>query len=129
MTSEEVLNQIYALINEYKTLKMVKEETKKDVSVFNATASFPIIWKRYPANRRDNKPKCLKIFKETVKNIEDFEKITKALEYYLGCNEDVQRGFIKLSSTWFGQGWEMWWEMSQEIPSSEGINKHFRRPQ
>lgn len=124
MTLEEKIKKVKELIDDI--IEEFKTPIKTNTTHFNTEEAFTTIWKKYPSNRRDNKPKCWKIFKETVKNQEDFSKITKALEHYLGCNEDVQRGFIKLSSTWFGQGWEMWWENSEETPSNIGLNKHLR---
>lgn len=116
MDAEQALLEISKILERYLTPSVVSEKK------FIALDEFQIVWSKYPSTRRDNKPKCLAVFLKTVKSHEDCDRITKALNYYLS-SDDVSRGYIKLSSTWFPQ-WETFWENYNDTKDTSGILKH-----
>ena len=125
MTPIEALKKIEKIIKETLGPEVLFIQDTK----FNQDEKFEELWKTYPASRRDCKPKCKEIFKKTVKSEEDYIKIKKALHYYINIipHEDVK--YIKLSGTWFNQGWETWYENANDTPITTGLNKHLGRAQ
>lgn len=67
-------------------------------------AWFDEVWGQYPV--KDGKKAAERHFRATVKTLEDFEAIKKALQNYL-ASDKVKKGFIKNGSTWFNN-WRDW---------------------
>jgi hypothetical protein len=65
---------------------------------------FEAIWEQYPS--KDGKKAAERHFRSSVKTLEDFEAIKRALKNYLG-SERVRKGFVKNGSTWFNN-WRDW---------------------
>lgn len=80
---------------------------------------FEVIWDQYPA--KDGKKAAEKHFKASVKTLEDFEAIKKALTNYL-ASERVKKGFVKNGSTWFNnwRDWVNYTETAKPVPAKPG---------
>lgn len=76
----------------------------------NVDFNFEEVWNQYP--NKDGRKDALRHFNATVKTVEDFEAIKRALSNYLQ-SERVQKGFIKNGSTWFNN-WRDWINPSAE---------------
>lgn len=125
MTAEQCLLKIQEILKEWKLPVNGEPKPQK----FDREIAFDRFWKKYPSNRRDNKPRCQLKFKETIKDESDEARLHIALDYYLHQHDHVQNGFIKLSSTWLNQGWESWYEIAIENKQQSGIMKHLKGPQ
>jgi hypothetical protein len=71
---------------------------------FDPDKAFDEVWALYPS--KDGRKAASRHFRSSVKSLDDFERIKKALTNYLAC-ETVKNGFIKNGSTWFNN-WEDW---------------------
>jgi hypothetical protein len=71
---------------------------------------FDEVWQKYP--NKDGKKHAKRHFFNSVKTQDDYARITRALENYIG-SERVRGGFIKNGSTWFND-WEGWVDYSEE---------------
>jgi len=65
---------------------------------------FNEIFERYPD--KSGKKAALKHFNTTVKTMDDYKNMDKALANYLKC-ERVRKGFVQNASTWFNN-WQDW---------------------
>lgn len=79
---------------------------------------FEGLWAKYP--NKDGKKHAKRHFLASVKTQEDYARISKALENYLGSKR-VREGFIKNGSTWFNN-WQDWLEY-QEPNLPEKLSK------
>lgn len=82
----------------------IKERKVKEKKERSLSFNFDEIWEKYP--NRDGKKLAIGYFKKSVKTLDDWNNINKALENYKS-SDNVLKGFIKNGSTWFNN-WQDW---------------------
>ena len=96
---------------------MMNDESSE---VLPSESDFENLWGRYP--KKDGKKEALRHFKSTVKTMDRFDLISKALDNYIESIKGVNRQYVKNGSTWFNN-WEDWKNIDDAVGDIPNVQK------